>query len=501
VHVPLEVSEPYNVDNVNTFVVNWLTFAWSACAGACALLALLHLLIWIKQRPAKIYLLSSLMAFAAAANALAELSLLHTVSMERYVSILKLENFFVAVILVSMVWFVDLRFKVARRWLTLIISAMWSGALTINILSPQSLVFSEIDQLTRLTTFWGEPFTIALGETSPWKWLADVATVLITIHAIDSSIRLWRMGNRELVLRVGGSIVFFIVVAGIHTPLVDTGLIATPYMVSFAFLAIVLALSYDLVNEVIKVPRVTRELESTRREMDRVMRANVLGELSSTLAHELNQPLTAILSNAQAAQRILDNNQLDAEELSDILKDIVHDDKRASEIIHRLRRLLARGEIKRERLSFNGAVDEVIKLVENELHAQQCTLSLEKGNGRPMIDAGRTEIQQVIMNLILNAMRAMEGQASVNSRITIKTGSADGYVRLAVEDMGPGIDEDNFDRIFEPLFSTRAGGLGMGLAISRRIIEHYGGELEAENKQHGGARFWFTLPAAEDAQP
>jgi len=466
--------------------------------AVCAMLALLHLLIWAKQRPGRIYLLSSVMAIAAAVNALAELGLLHSVSIERYILILKVENVAIAVILVSMVWFLYLHLKNARRWLAITITVLWALALLANFLSPASLVFAEISELQRLTTFWGEPFTIALGPNNPWKWLADSATLLITIYTIDASVKTWREGDHNRALTVGGSIVFFIVAAGIHTPLVDAGIVATPYMVSFAFLAIVLALSYNLVNEVVKVPQFTRELENTRREMDRITRANILGELSSSLAHELNQPLAAILSNAQAGQRLLTNDPLDTGELREILEDVVRDDKRASEVIQRLRRMLVGGEIQRERLSVNTALDEVINLMRAELRTNHVDLSVTQDNAIPLVDAGRIEIQQVIMNLIINAMHAVKRENPGNRKIKVATGLANGDVRLTVEDSGPGVDTDIIDRIFEPFVSSRTKGLGMGLSISRRIIETYGGRIQAGNRDHGGALFWFSLPRADN---
>ena len=478
--------------------MSWLTVAWSVSATACAMLGLLHALIWVKQRPGKVYLVSSLMAFAAAANAMAELGLMHIFSVERYVSMLKFENLAVAVMLISMVWFVDLHLKTARRWLTITITVIWIIALIVNFQSPASLVFAEISELKRLTTFWGENFTIGLGANNPWKSLADAASIFITIHAIDASIKAWRTGHRDHALLVGGSIAFFIVAAGIHTPLVDAGIVATPYMVSFAFLAIVLALSYDLVNEVVKVPRFTRELEETRREMDRIVRANILGELSSSLAHELNQPLAAILSNAQAAQRLVANDFPKAEALREILEDIVRDDKRAGEVIRRLRRMLSRGEVQRERFSINTALNESIKLMRSELEASKFDLHVTQDKTLPMVDASRVEIQQVIMNLMLNAMRAMDRLPFDKREINLQTGLANGAVRFTIEDAGPGVTADNIDSIFEPFYSTGSGGLGMGLAICRRIIENYGGRIQAENLEHGGARFWFTLPAAGD---
>lgn len=466
------------------------------CAAVCGMIALLHLLVCLKQPPGRIYLVSSLMAIAAALNAMAELALLNSSSIDDYVRILKFENLVVAVLLISMVWLVELHLGTARRWLAVSITVLWLLALIANFSSPYSLVFSEITELLSQTTFWGESYSVAIGTTNNWKWLADATIVLILIYVLDASVRSWRQGDRDRGLVVGGSIMLFIIAAGIHTPLVDAGIIATPYMVSFAFLAIVIALSYNLVHEVVKVRHYTRELERSNRELDRIMRSNVLGELSSSLAHELNQPLAAILSNAQAAQRFVADENFDITELREILSDIVYDDKRASEVILRMRRMLDRGEVPSERFSINGAVDDAIRLVRRELSENRIDLHLCRTDTLPPVHAGKIEIQQVILNLILNAVQAMESSCTGDAAIRITTALEGGCIKVSIEDSGPGLTEKQISRAFEPFYSTRTEGMGMGLAICRRIIVNYGGRIGVANRTGGGAGFWFTLPCS-----
>ena len=152
------------------------------CAAACLMLALLHMLLWLKYSQSTVYLLSSLMAFAACASALLELGLLTTQSLETYQALIRWENLAIFMILVPMVWFVQIYFSSARRWLALAITLLWSLGMLINFVSPWSLTFSTIAELKQLPAFWGEFFTVPSGKENPWKFLADMASVLILFY-------------------------------------------------------------------------------------------------------------------------------------------------------------------------------------------------------------------------------------------------------------------------------------------------------------------------------
>ena len=241
------------------------------------------------------YLLSSLMAFSAGVSAMLELGLLLTESLDTYRVLMLWENVAIFMILVPMVWFIQAYFGTGRRWLAIAITLLWILGVLVNFLSPHSLTFSEVSELQRLTTGWGEAFTIPLGTENPWKLLVDIASLLILVYVGDAAVRLWRQRGQRTALVIGGGIIFFILLAGIHTPLVDAGVIATPYMISFAFLAIVISMSYQLAVDAMRAAQYAQELLQSQHAVERLARANLLGELSSTLAHELNQPLSAIL--------------------------------------------------------------------------------------------------------------------------------------------------------------------------------------------------------------
>jgi two-component system, LuxR family, sensor kinase FixL len=239
------------------------------------------------------------------------------------------------------------------------------------------------------------------------------------------------------------------------------------------------------------------EVQQQRSELAHLSRVTMLGELSGSLAHELNQPLTAILSNAQAAQRFLAHDEVDLVELREILTDIVAQDKRAGEVIHRLRLLLKKGAVQYQSLDVNLLVLEVLKLVRSDLVNHGVTVQTELAADLPIIHGDRVQFQQVMLNLVMNACDAMSSVATDERQISVSTKpTADRGVEVSVNDRGQGIPADKLERIFEPFFTTKAHGMGLGLSVCRTIVTAHGGKLWAENNPERGATFYFTQPAA-----
>jgi two-component system sensor kinase FixL len=239
------------------------------------------------------------------------------------------------------------------------------------------------------------------------------------------------------------------------------------------------------------------ELDAARQrnELAHLSRVAMLGELSGSLAHELNQPLAAILSNAQAAQRFLAREVVDLDEVRDILKDIVDQDKRAGEVIHRLRLLLKKGEVQRQPLAVNELVYEVLTLIRSDLVNYGVTLTTEFASELPLVQGDRVQLQQVLLNLIMNACSAMSDSPQSNRRLALRTEVVEGGVRVSVTDSGRGIPPRDLEHIFEPFFTTRAEGMGLGLTVCRTIINAHGGTLLAENNRDRGASLRVILPA------
>jgi PAS domain S-box-containing protein len=238
------------------------------------------------------------------------------------------------------------------------------------------------------------------------------------------------------------------------------------------------------------------EVEERRKEVTHLTRVAILGELSGALAHELNQPLTAILSNAQAAQRLLARDPLDLAMVREILDDVVTDDLRAGEVITRLRALLKKGEATFQPLDLNDVATEVLALARSELIDRHVTVSTRLAPGLPSILGDRVQLQQVMLNLLLNACEAMSSKGSAERMLTVSTAlDGNGLLLTSIADRGDGICSDAADRLFEPFFTTKSHGLGLGLSICRSIIAAHGGRLWADNNPDGGAKFTFALPA------
>jgi PAS domain S-box-containing protein len=255
----------------------------------------------------------------------------------------------------------------------------------------------------------------------------------------------------------------------------------------------VLSLSMDITQ------RKLAELEAQqqRSELAHLSRVTMLGELSSSLAHELNQPLGAILRNTEAAELFLQDSEPDLEELRAILVDIRNDDQRAGAVIDRMRAMLKRREVEHSLLDLNVLAGEVISLVRPDADSRKVSLVLEAASSIPLVHGDRVQLQQVLLNLLLNAMDAVNDSAPDRRRITVRVQPAGTLVEVTVSDNGHGISLDKLAHLFEPFFTTKANGMGMGLPISRRIMESHLGTIRAENDPDGGATFYFTLPVTK----
>jgi two-component system, LuxR family, sensor kinase FixL len=241
--------------------------------------------------------------------------------------------------------------------------------------------------------------------------------------------------------------------------------------------------------------RVELDAQQTRQELAHFTRVSTIGELTASLAHELNQPLSGILANARAAQRFLAVPAPDLGEIRDCLADIVSDNRRASEVIRRLRELLRKGKVRPILLDVNVLAGEVVKLLTSDAIMRDVSITVDLDPALPLVRADRVQMQQVILNLLMNAMEAMTGTDRSEHIVIVRTTSEDDKtVHLAVQDTGPGLEPGTEATVFEPFYTTKSDGMGMGLSIARSIVVAYGGRIWAVNNPTAGTTFHVTVP-------
>ncbi|MGF6721200.1 two-component system sensor kinase FixL [Paraburkholderia sp. GAS41] len=237
------------------------------------------------------------------------------------------------------------------------------------------------------------------------------------------------------------------------------------------------------------------ELLRNRLDVAHLARVSTMGQLASSLAHEINQPLTAILSNVQAAQRFMAAEPADLAEVREILEDIVQDDYRASEVIRRIRAVVKKGDLEVALLDLTAVIRDVIHLVQSDAIVRGTHVTLDLEGDLPGVRGDKVQLQQVMLNLLLNAFDAMKDVPAPDRvvAVTLRSHSND-TVCISVRDGGCGLTADKLDKIFKPFFTSKPQGLGLGLSISRTIIDMHRGRLWAEDNLDGGATFHITLP-------
>jgi two-component system, LuxR family, sensor kinase FixL len=609
--------------------MSWVTIIWSMIASVSFTLATIYLLIWLRERRSWAYLCFFVLALGVIGVAAGEFGAMYAKSPAEYGTAVRWGHFAYGFVLVGSLGFVHFYFGAGKWWLLGAALGLRVLAVVMNFSTGLNLHIRAIQSLQKVN-FLGEPVSM-LGEwtPNPWVRLGQIAALVQFVYVVDASLRLWRTGARESrrhALIVGGPLAFFILFSSAQAGLVAAGVLRMPIIVSFPFLAVLLAMGYELSRDVLRAKQLAGELRESedrmtlaseaagfgvwmwniphnevwgsdrwlrlfgfgpdelatfekviqrihpddrerverevrravdgrtdyageyrvilpdgtqrwivargrmhsdthgkpdrmmgaaiditgrkqaeleimqqRNELAHLSRVTTVSELSGSLAHELNQPLGIILSNAQAAQELLLQDPPVVTEVSEILGDIVAADRRASEIIHRLRALLKRGETSLQPLPLNDLIEEVLRLVRTDLIGRGVIVVCKLAPDLPLVMGDRVQLQQLALNLILNAADAMAANASSNRRIHITTTWHQHTVRVTVRDEGSGLPV-NVEQLFQPFYTTKPHGLGMGLAICRSIINAHYGRLWAEPHPERGAVFHFELPVADSPQ-
>ena len=267
---------------------------------------------------------------------------------------------------------------------------------------------------------------------------------------------------------------------------------------------------YDISGNIIGASKIGRDITERKRaeealraaqaELAHVNRLTTMGQLTASITHEVNQPVAAALNNASAALRFLDQNPPDLEDVREALRCVVNDAGRVGDIIGRIRDHIRKAPVRKDSVELNQAINEVIALARSEMAKNEVSVQTRLMDGLAPVEGDRVQLQQVVLNLILNAVEAMSSVGDGFRELLISTEQSPAHgVLVAVRDSGPGIDPENLERIFEAFYTTKSNGMGMGLAICRSIIEAHGGRLSASGNAGPGATFQVILPASRQA--
>jgi len=275
------------------------------------------------------------------------------------------------------------------------------------------------------------------------------------------------------------------------------------YTWQIAFISTVILIQAGLISLLLQEHRRRQlaEVQARQRmaELAHVNRFSTAGELTASIAHEINQPLGSILTNAETADEILKSSRPDIAELKEIVRDILLDDRRATEVIRRMRSLLKKAPFELKNIDLNEVARETVEFLSSLAVGRKVELASVIAPDALPILGDRIQLQQVILNLVVNGIDAMRDMRSEDRIISIRTWRVENLAELSVSDRGAGVPEDKLKEIFEPFFTSKAEGMGMGLSIARTIVDAHRGQISAENPRDGGAMFKIRIPLSDRA--
>lgn len=488
--------------------MNWMQLTWPMLASASLIVAIAHVVIWIARPPQKAHLALSLAAVSVAALALLELAAYRTVVPAELATYLRWMHLAIAVMVLSLLYVLHHWFGYGSTRIVVAAAATRLVALALNFMVGDNLNYLAVTEVGR-SVWMGVPISHPIGETNPSVLVGQISNALVLVYVGQTILHALRNPSKDsrAALIVAGSWFLVIGIMVVSTLLMIFGLPRPPLIAAMGFLLVVVTTSYCLVSELIRSQRMVVELQASelrrlrseqevateRASLAHLSRVTTLGELSSSLVHELNQPLTAILSNAQAAQRLLRREPPDMAEIHEILVDIIDNDRRAGEVIGRMRGFLRKEPYEHAPLAMNEIVTDCVRMMRSELHDQRVTVHLDLAPDLAPCMGDRVQLQQVLVNLIMNACESMQSSKE-DHVVSIRTRASEDGVLTEVLDAGAGIPEAMLEQIFAPFETSKATGMGMGLAVCRTIIRGHGGSIQAENVAPYGARFFFNLP-------
>jgi signal transduction histidine kinase len=481
--------------------MTFVTLIWAVGAASTLTFTLLYGLVWLTdtRRLENLMFCFTVVGFVGLAGV--ELGMMHAASAAEYERWAYWYHLPLFVGMTAQVLFVRYYLRSGRDWLLWTVILTRLGVLVANFLLEPSFNFERINSIAHVS-FLGEQVTvIGSAAVRSWQWLPLLNCVLFVAYIADAALTLWRRGGaeaRQRALVVGVGFVVPLALAVALTQGAVLGIGRLPILGAPSFLLTAAVMAVELSRQLLLGRRAREEAAELRSELARVGRITALGRLATALAHELNQPLGAILRNAEAAELLLEQPVPDITELKAIMADIRKDDSRAGAVIDKMRAMIKRSSAETRSVPVQELVRDTLALARAEALERQVILNCSFATSLPPVAADRVQISQVLLNLIINGMDAMATCPPPGRRLMIEAHAADAAtVQVTVADSGPGIRPEMVARMFDPFFTTKPDGMGMGLPVSRSIVEAHGGRLWAEANVGGhGLSLRFTLPRA-----
>lgn len=478
-----------------------ITILWTINATVALTLALFCALAWAIERRNLGYLMYCLIAVATAACTPFELGMMHAQTPAEYGGWLQGYHLPIFFVLLGQMLFVHFYLGTGLRWLLLIFLAWRLAILVTNFAVEPNFHFYVIDSLRQIPYLGEQISVVGGGKLRPWQWSAIASNLVLVGYVMDAAVRRWRRGDAEShrkALVVGLGIGIPMICNLVQNQLAVMGILHRPIFATLWFLGILAAIAYEMARDLIISARARLQVAQLRSEIAQLGRVDMMGQLATGLAHELAQPLTASLVNIETAQIHLRKQNPDIRELRAIIDDIHSDWQRTGDVLDRMRKLIQRQAVDKQAVVISDVIRDVTGLLHSEVIARHVELEVNVAPELPPILGDRVQISQVLLNLLVNSMDAMQVVSTRPRRVSIDVQTADkGTLKLTVTDSGPGISPQQLPEVFSPLYTTKPGSLGLGLALSRTIVEAHGGQLWAGNRPGlDGAVMTLTLPTA-----
>jgi signal transduction histidine kinase len=471
--------------------MHWLTTIWTSFITLSLALSGFYLVRWLRQRE-WLYIFFVLLGVSIAAQAASEIWMFRAASVEEYGLALRWFQVPIFFAFCMVVGIIHLRFNTGRLWLGLFACGMRFVSLIINFVQDPNLNYVALTSIDTITLL-GESVTTAQGESSPWMLTAQIALIALLAYILDAAISSWRRERNMRAVVFCGALALLVLVGTVQGILIFWEIIQTPMLAAPFFIGVTLVMAVEVGMELLRTEQLDEALKESKTQLERVSQAAAMSELSGALAHEINQPLGIILSNAEAASIMLKSEHPDIDELRDIVGDIISADRRAADVISRLRSLLQRGEPNLKDCDLNAAVEEAIGHLANKFRTQGVSLQRTLDKELPLVKADRILLVQVLLNLLGNARDAVSQNPAGERIVKIQTLANDQYLVVNIEDNGGGLT-GNTDRIFDAFVTTKENGLGMGLAIAKSIVEAHDGKISANPIAGPGTLLRVSIP-------